>query len=199
MKVLHFPLTKLTVGFIIGLLLAHLYVFSPTIIGISLTILLLLLCCVNNFFKGKQRPTYFGMVSLLCMPFIGIFTIIIHNDSFDTNHFSHNKSAFAKPTLITLTVREKLKNSSFASRYVAQITQIQNQRQNGSIILNIATDSLPITVPIGSKLKVNGILIANKIASNPNQFDYPKYLENKQIYAQLYADQNEIKVNSFIK
>lgn len=134
MKVLHFPLTKLTVGFIFGLLLAHFYVFSPTIIGISMTVLLLLLCCINNFFKGKQQTTFFGLVSLLIMILIGIFTTIIHNDSFDSKHYSHYKSAFAKPTLITLTVREKLKNSSFASRYVAQIKQIQNQRQNGSII-----------------------------------------------------------------
>lgn len=196
MKVLHFPLTKLTVGFIFGLLLAHLYVFSPTIIGISLTVLLLLLCCINIFFKGKQQPTFFGLVSLLIMILIGVFTTIIHDDSFDSKHYSHNKSAFAKPTLITLTVREKLKNSSFASRYVAQITQIKNQRQNGSIILNIATDSLPITVPIGSKLKVNGILIANKTATNPNQFDYGKYLLNKQIYAQLYSSPEDLSIST---
>ncbi|MBQ0909368.1 ComEC family competence protein [Flavobacterium sp. F-328] len=196
MKVLHFPLTKLTVGFIFGLLLAHFYVFWPTIIGISLTVLLLLLCSINKFFKGKQQTTFFGLVSLMIMILIGIFTTLIHNDSFDPTHYSHNKTAFAKPTLFTLTVREKLKNSPFASRYLAQIKEIQNQRQNGSIILNIATDSLPITVPIGSKLKINGILIANKTARNPNQFDYGKYLLNKQIYAQLYSNPEDISIST---
>ncbi|TEB40911.1 DUF4131 domain-containing protein, partial [Flavobacterium circumlabens] len=34
---------------------------------------------------------------------------------------------------------------------------------------------------------------------NPNQFDYAKYLSNKNIYAQLYVSRSEIKVSKKIR
>ena len=46
---------------------------------------------------------------------------------------------------------------------------------------------------------IKGILTKNKPPNNPNQFDYSRYLENKQIYAQLYADISEIKTGSKIQ
>ena len=43
---------------------------------------------------------------------------------------------------------------------------------------------------------IKGRLTKNKPPNNPNQFDYSKYLENKQIYAQLYAGVDEMKIGS---
>jgi competence protein ComEC len=52
---------------------------------------------------------------------------------------------------------------------------------------------------IGTPLLIKGILSKNRPPNNPNQFDYSKYLENKQIYAQLYADVEEIKIGTEIE
>jgi competence protein ComEC len=65
--------------------------------------------------------------------------------------------------------------------------------------LNVRKDSLNHAFEIGTPLQINGSLYKSSPAKNPNQFDYGKYLEGKQIYAQLYADASEIKIGSIIE
>ncbi len=52
---------------------------------------------------------------------------------------------------------------------------------------------------IGSRIKTRTALQHNKSNKNPNQFDYAKYLSNRQIYAQIYCTKNQIKINKVIQ
>jgi competence protein ComEC len=65
--------------------------------------------------------------------------------------------------------------------------------------LNIQNDSLHHVLKVGNSLLIKGTLTKNKPPNNPNQFDYSKYLEKKQIYAQLYADVADIKIGTEIE
>jgi len=65
--------------------------------------------------------------------------------------------------------------------------------------LNVRKDSLNHPFEIGTHLQIKASLYQNSPAKNPNQFDYGKYLESKQIYAQIYADASEIKIGSIIQ
>lgn len=69
-------------------------------------------------------------------------------------------------------------------------------KTQGKILFNIRKDSVNQKLEIGSQLLFYGEIYKHREPNNPNQFNYGKYLENKSIYGQIYADATELKVNS---
>ncbi|SFE88740.1 ComEC/Rec2 family competence protein [Flavobacterium xueshanense] len=200
MKVLQFPLARITFGFVIGLLFGHYFQLS---IKALFVVLFIFICVfVMLYFLSKKNSKfslYFGIGTYFLSVIIGLSTQIIHTDLFKKNNYTHNKEIFEQPHIISLTIREKLKSSTFSNRYLAIVNHIDQKEQTGRIILNIQNDSLHHVLEVGNSLLIKGTLTKNKPPNNPNQFDYSKYLENKQIYAQLYADVDEIKIGTEIE
>ncbi|MFV8345997.1 ComEC/Rec2 family competence protein [Flavobacterium sp. ZB4P13] len=200
MKVLQFPLARITIGFISGILLA--YYFHPplSVLFILLFISISIFGALYFLFKNKSKNVfYFGFTTYILSFLIGISTQVIHIDYFQKSNYIHNKAIFEQPHSISIIIREKLKSSPFSDRYIAIINRINEKKQTGRIILNLQKDSLHHEFEIGTPLLIEGVLSKNRPPNNPNQFDYSKYLENKQIYAQLYADADEIKIGSEIE
>ncbi|MDI5898923.1 ComEC/Rec2 family competence protein [Flavobacterium yafengii] len=200
MKVLQFPLARITIGFISGILFA--YYLHPTIslVFISLSISISIFGVLYFLFKNKSKNVfYFGLTAYLLSFLIGISTQVIHIDHFQKSNYTHIATIFDQPHSISIIIREKLKSSPFSDRYIAIINRVNEKEQTGRIILNIQKDSLHHKFEIGTPLLIKGILSKNRPPNNPNQFDYSKYLENKQIYAQLYADVDEIKIGTEIE
>jgi competence protein ComEC len=198
MKVLQFPLARITIGFVFGLLFAK-FMISPIevvfiIIGFSFLSFFAL-----YFYTKSKSSVYFGIVTYFLAFLIGITNAIIHTDYFQKNNYIHNKNIFEEPHNISVTIKEKLKKSAFSDRYIVILNHIDKKKQTGKLILNISKDNIDRNLIIGTNLLIRGILTKNKPANNPNQFNYSKYLENKQIYAQLYAEPNQIKIGSEIK
>ena len=200
MKVLQFPLARITFGFVIGLLFGH--YFQLSIKALFIVLFIFISVFVMLYFLSKKNgkfSLYFGIGTYFLSGIIGISTQIIHTDLFKKNNYTHNKEIFEQPHIISLTIREKLKSSTFSDRYLAIVNHIDQKEQTGRIILNIQNDSLHHVLEVGNSLLIKGTLTKNKPPNNPNQFDYSKYLENKQIYAQLYADVDEIKIGTEIE
>lgn len=196
MKVLQFPLIRITIGFALGLTFAQLIKPNP------LLLILLLLAGFSGllfyyFYSKKeliQKP-YFGILTLFVSFLIGIFTLISHNQTYNSNHYLH-QIVPEKEYAIKLIINEKLKSSNFNDRYVANVYELNNKKSYGKIIFNIRKDSSLNSVTIGSKLKVFTSFYKNRKPNNPNQFDYSKYLANKQICAQVYANIEDIKISN---
>jgi competence protein ComEC len=200
MKVLQFPLARITIGFVAGILVV--YYFKPTVSFVFLQLFVATCAFVIAYFVSKRnavKPIYFGLATYFLAFGIGESTQIIHTDSFQSTNYIHSKRVFEKPHSVSVTIREKLRSSSFNDRYIVLVNQIDNTKSNGRILLNVRKDSLNHSFDIGTHLKINGSLYGNSPAKNPNQFDYGKYLEGKQIYAQMYADASEIKIGSIIQ
>ena len=198
MKTLQFPLVRITIVFILGILFSYFLKPIPSLVLLILAITAMLF--VGTYYSFKTKPHYlFGIAAYLLAFSIGATTQIIHTDSFQQNNYTHYKNIFDKKHTFTLTLREKLKNSTFSERYMARLLSIDGRKASGKILLNIRKDSLKHSFIIGNQLKINGLLNKNTVSKNPNQFDYSKYLENKQIYAQLYTEPNEIQINSKIE
>ena len=196
MKVLQFPLTRITIAFTAGILLAYFQKSIPLIVFAFLSIAAIIF--IGTYFLSKRNTKFrlhFGMATYLLAFSIGAMTQVAHTDSYQQNNYTHYKNIFDKNHTFTLTLREKLKNTTFNERYIALVNSIDQQKSSGQIILNIRKDSLKHSLAIGDQLKINTPLYKNAPQKNPNQFDYQKYLENKQIYAQLYAEPSEIKLS----
>lgn len=199
MKVLQFPLARITIGFVLGILLAYYLQPNPQLVFVLL--LIAFFAFGIAYFLSKRSITnamYFGLTTYFLAFGIGATTQIIHTDSFQKSNYTHSKTIFEKPHLLSVTIREKLKSSSYNDRYIVLVNKIDDSIYTGRILLNVRKDSLNHPFEIGTHLQINGSLYKNIAAKNPNQFDYGKYLEGKQIYAQIYADASDIKIGSVI-
>ena len=200
MKVLQFPLSRISIGFVAGILVV--YYLKPTVL-LVFSLLFVAVCAFTiAYFVSKRNAVnaiYFGLATYFLAFGIGASTQIIHTDSFQSNNYIHHESIFEKKHLVSVTVREKLRSSSFNDRYVVLVNQIDGVAKSGRLLLNVRKDSLNHAFETGTHLQIKGSLYQNGPAKNPNQFDYGKYLENKQIYAQMYADVSEMKMGSIIE
>ncbi|WP_310377452.1 ComEC/Rec2 family competence protein [Flavobacterium sp.] len=200
MKVLQFPLARITIGFILGILLTHYFQPKPN----HVFVLLFVAVCVfvTSYFTSKKtftNPIYFGLTTYFLAFGIGASTQIIHTHSFQKKNYTHHKKIYEQPHLISATIREKLRSSSYSDRYIVLIKSIDSENRSGRVLLNIKKDSLNRPLTIGSHVQFYGDFVKNTPAKNPNQFDYSKYLRSKQIYAQLYADASELKIGSGVE
>lgn len=200
MKVLDFPLAKITISFLFGILVSYYCLPSFQISFISLGICTVLFC-ISFFLSKKNKKTnqFFGISSALISFCTGIYVLLIHTDTFDKSNYTHSQTAFEKPQFITFTLREKLKSNDYNDRYIGLINAIDNKIYSGKIIVNIQKDSTQNSLIIGNTIKVKTALQKTASSKNPNQFDYAKYLADKQIYAQVYCKKSEIKISQTIK
>ena len=122
--------------------------------------------------------------------FSGLSTSSIHDEKLKKNHFTHHKNIKNENEVI-VELGEKLKSSSNNTRYEASVLKINGEQTQGKIIVSIKNN---IDIPnfdygtlVRFVAKINPI-ISNK---NPNQFDYKKYLENKNIFGQIQISTND--------
>jgi competence protein ComEC len=197
MSILTFPLARITIGFVSGILGVYYLNLNPQFVFILL--LFAGIAFGMSYFLSIRttiNPLCFGCVTYFLAMGIGASTQIIHTDSFQQSNYIHNPNIFEKPHLVSVTIREKLRSSNYNDRYIAIVNQMDTRKHSGRILLNVRKDSLNHPFEIGVHLRIKGTLYKNSLAKNPNQFDYGKYLENKQIYAQLYADPTDIQMGS---
>ncbi len=199
MKILDFPLTKISLCFVAGILLAHYWLPSfGLLIGFLVVIFLLFIGSYFLFKNKKIANFYFGVASWVLSFVVGIVAVFIHNNRFDTDNYSNKIKNFEKQHTIELVLREKLKTSNQNYRFIAVVKKIDSEICTGKLLLNINKDSLNHAFFIGENLQITSNLISNKIPKNPGQFDYSKYLENKSIFSQVYASPLDIKIGSEI-
>ncbi|MBE8725285.1 ComEC/Rec2 family competence protein [Flavobacterium hungaricum] len=200
MKVLDFPLAKVTIGFVTGIILSYYQHFSTSAAIIIFCLSSLLFITLFTFNRGnKKLAVYFGVSVYLISFSIGILTLLFHTEKLHKTNYTHLENVFTSPKTVTLTIREKLKSNDYSDRYIALVNTINNKSFSGRIILNVQKDSIKTSLIIGNIIQLKTILQRNNPNKNPNQFDYSQYLADKQIYAQIHCHKSEILVNSRIE
>ena len=199
MKVMQFPLAKITIAFVFGILISF-YANPNPKLAFTFLLIAFLSICINFFLSKKDfiQKTYFGFSLLFLSFFIGFTTQVIHSDIFQKSNYVHQIKDDKKEHLLEIVLREKLKNSTFSNRYVAIVKKIDNVESSGKILVNIYKTKLSEKIKIGSNLQIEGSVFKHKPANNPDQFDYGKYLTNKSILAQMFVSAYEIKISSEI-
>ena len=196
MKILQFPLAKISIFFILGIVFSKYIVSLNSILTFAvLTILILTLLIVYY----KKLSWLFSYVTVLISFVIGIATCSFNNETLNPNHYIHSINKLNSDTNFEVTILEKLKNSTSNYRFKVVVNKINNKTKTGKLILNIRTDSALQNIKIGAHLKLKGSIYINRKPNNPNQFDYAKYLENQQVYAQIYVDVENIKIGTSIE
>ncbi|PJE41127.1 MAG: competence protein ComEC [Flavobacterium sp.] len=194
MKILQFTLARVSLFFILGLLLYQ-KGFQPNgfVVFIFLFVGLVGLVTMHRYANKRNAFKSFGWLVALLSVALGLSTAAFHQDTRSRLHYSH-LTEDQVPYHFQLTLHEKLKSTKKNQRYVAIIKSINHRKSLGKILLNIRHSSQNTNIPIGSHLAVDGLLYHNKAPFNPNQFDYSGYLENQQIYAQIYTLWPKLKI-----
>src|SRR5690606_17401549 len=181
MSVLQFPIVKVVIGFVFGLLTA-LYCDFELAIGT-----IIIFCCCFLFlwtYFFAQKKIIFGVAVFLFSVGIGIFTHTLHTDIFHKNHYIYKISD--RNQIVNLTLDSKLKPNTYNHRYYAKINSIDNQKSVGTVLVNLHKSIYPKELEIGTNLEIFSKISLNSIPKNPSQFDYGKYLERQKVYAQIY-------------
>ena len=200
MKILEFPLSRITFSFVFGVLFSQFVeikpVFSWSFLTFSFLVFLVVYFLSN---KNKIQKKYFGFAVFALSFFIGITTVTIHNQKFNRSNYSNQIADFSQKHTLEIVLRERLKSSAFSERFIALVKNVDNKKTSGKVLVNIYKDSLNHEYGIGQHLQFSTKLIPHKKPNNPDQFDYGKYLTNKSILAQVYVAPNELKVGTIIE
>jgi len=199
MKILQFPLMKITIWFILGIVFSYNFNPKPTttfiIIGIFLVPFILTLYLSKRDFIQK---IYFGVATYLLFFQIGCCTQVLHNEFYNEDNYIHLIKNETDYHSVELVLREKLKGTASINKYIGLVKRLDNKECSGKMLVQIPKALVNSGIQIGSKIQIIGKVISNKKSLNPNQFDYGKYLTNKSIFAQIYANTNSIKISDKI-
>lgn len=190
MKLLDFPIVKLTLCLITGIIIGAKTSF--TVSETLITSCVLLLATFVSYFISKnkfKKTIWFGFLAFLTTISIGALITKLHNQQNHKNHFSNYYDYNnLNDSRIILKIREQLKPTTYHDRYIANIIQIDSVLVSGKVQLNISKDSTNSKLPVDHQIMVVSKLQALKPPLNPFQFNYKAYLENKNIYAQINSD-----------
>ncbi len=193
MRALQFPLMRISIFFIIGILVGNLvkpHIFLITFILVFGTAIFVFSYLKNNFF---------GISCFLLSFVIGTTTQVFHANIWQDHHYIKQLKNSDQARIVELTIYQKLKSTAQNTRYVAKVNTYNHKKSCGKLLLNIRRDSVLNDFEIGTKLKIDASIYKNREISNPNQFDYGRYLENQDIYAQIYANYDDIKRSNIVE
>ncbi|HEU0126136.1 MAG TPA: ComEC family competence protein, partial [Flavobacterium sp.] len=141
MKVLDFPLVKITFAFIFGVVASYYMHFSISLVALLLALFSVLFCLsYYSSLKNSKKYILFGF-SVYSLSFIlGILTLLSHTESLQKDNYTQCKSAFENPQSIVLLLREKLKSNDYSDRYIAHVKSISGKNYSGKIIINVQKD-----------------------------------------------------------
>ncbi|AWI25465.1 ComEC/Rec2 family competence protein [Flavobacterium pallidum] len=199
MKALKFPLTRITIFFVLGIICGN--YFKPNFYSVLFTVLLSFTLCILAFVYLRRQLTQkmpFG-VSLYCLSFmIGLFTYTAHH-YIRENHYTRLTSDKEGQCLFKLTINEALKSNRYCERYIATVHSLEGKPCTGLILVNVKKQIPRKNIIAGTQILAFGQIMKHRPPQNPNQFDYGKYLSNKSIEAQAYVNPEDIKVIDTLK
>ena len=175
-------------------------IVSPnTIFIFSCLSLAIIVISISSIYSQKNSfyKILFGSFVFLASFLLGISTSLIHKENSNPYHYTNQIFDYEKVCHLDLLLVEKLKSTQKNNRYVSVVKMLDGSRSFGKVILNIAKEDSIKNLKIGIHVKVIGNVYKNKNPLNPNLFDYGKYLENQEIYAQVYTKPNQIKIGKY--
>ena len=190
---------RITFGFILGIVFSNHFQPNPNtaflLIGIFFGLFIITLYLSKSDFIQK---IYFGIATCFLFFQLGCCTQVIHNEFYKKDNYVHLITNETDSHMVELVLREKLKGSATTDKYIGIVKRLDQKLCSGKILIQIPKSQENHELQIGSNVQIAGKIITNKKSLNPNQFDYGKYLYNKSIFAQIYANNNTIKISNKI-
>lgn len=181
------------ISFLVFLILGIILQFYQSIwkYGFSMLLLIIVVTIIILFIlKLKSLKIWFSIVAAFVFTLIGIAAVFIQNPKNYSNYYFKN---YQPNETVVITIHQILKPGNYYTKYIAKVTQVNNTKTIGKVLVNIKKDSL------NSPLKVNQQFVLKPEFKelipplNPHQFNYKEYLAKQHIYHQLFLNNSELK------
>ncbi|MDO6599492.1 MULTISPECIES: ComEC/Rec2 family competence protein [Tenacibaculum] len=153
-----------------------------------LTIFFMLILLLFSQLKRKKIFTFSSWVFFV---FIGV--LIVYNSDKRNSENYYNIHLEENVTAI-LTIDKILKPGNYYYKYEAEVSQINEEKTVGKVLLNIPKDCLRKTLNVDDKLFLKPSFTALIPSLNPHQFNYKEYLARQGIYHQVFVNNHQFKI-----
>lgn len=180
------PILRITIPFILGIVLQLKFNINKEVIYVGLIfsiVLSILLKSTNWVKKAFSRRVFWGIIFHVFLIFTGAFYFILRETQF-------NSLVVNKKTVIAI-ISEAPRFYEKSVKIIADIQAVDTnniwQQVDTRAILWIKTDSLSKKLEYGDQVLLNADFSKVQNKGNPEEFDYAKYLTNKNIYHQAFV------------
>lgn len=193
MKPLNFPLIKLILLFLLGVI-SGFYVQLPfrLVLGVLSICFLIFIGAFLAVKKRFPQPIFFGIITFALMFSLGFFVTKFHSPKNQSehyiNHISTKASNAKKASWIYGKVVEILNPNRYSSRYILELDQLGDQTVTGHVLLSVEKDSTKNTLSIDNRIVLKSYLEPIRKPRNPHQFDYHAFMKNRGVYRQIHTD-----------
>ena len=194
MKILHYPIPKLTIVLAVGILVSDFFIVSVSTILVGIGLLSLVLIGIHFYCKKHHKTLYWpSLLVLLMMVLLGVFSSKIHHPSFSKTHYSHLES-FSDHEFhqLEFVIKKRLKPTAYYHRYYVELQKIDSALVSGTLLMNLSKDSTVASVNVNAKILTTAILQKVKSPLNPYQFNYKNYLNRLGIYHQVFLKNQKV-------
>ena len=146
------------------------------------------------FLKSKKallQNSLFGITTYLLAFTLGMMSFYIHSDLNSKHHYT--KNSFEESNSITAIVTTTLKSNDKYHKYFISLSHFNDSIASGKLLLYVPKSNIE-TLHSGDEIWLNSTIYPIPKAFNPYQFDYSKYLEKQNVFHQIYAQENQIKI-----
>jgi competence protein ComEC len=194
MRLLNFNIIKLFVCLALGIISGH-WLRLDTNLVIYTSVVLVIATGIYWFTLHNKivKAPYFGLLIYVCMFSLGISGYAVRNDKKRPNHYTNLKPNGGAQEFV-LQINERLKPDNYNYKYIVDVLTFNNQKAEGRLLINIRKDSLFHGFNVDDTFYTLAPLEEIRKPLNPHQFDYSKYLELKQVYHQLYLEQQSLSL-----
>lgn len=194
MKVLRYPIFGITCCFVSGIVVDFYTKPDTTVLFIALAISFVLFCvCYGYSNRHFIQQNYFGLSVYLLSFLCGSCTHHLHYAPNQQKHYSHYLPHHGHYPIRGM-LSERLKTSASFEKYLFKVSEIDQQKANGTLLLYVPkTIILPKPV-IGSEILLYDAVAALPKNSNPFQFNYADYMAKRNVFHQIYLNQDNFIV-----
>ena len=146
------------------------------------------------FLKSKKallQNSLFGITTYLLAFTLGMMSFYIHSDLNSKHHYT--KKSFEESNSIRAIVTTTLKPNEKYYKYFISLSHFNDSIASGKLLLYVPKSNIE-TLHSGDEIWLNRAIYPVPKAFNPYQFDYSKYLEKQNVFHQIYAQENQIKI-----
>jgi competence protein ComEC len=187
MQAFKYPILKLTIFLIIGIILSEYTTIAVTILLGAIGFMLFVLVFIHYHCKKYKKTLYWpSLVVVLVMILLGVFVSKLRDVTFSKSHYTHLETLKdSKVHLLEFVIKKRLKPTPYNQRYYAQLLRIDSTAVSGTLLINLSVDSTPKNFNVNAKVFTRAVLEKINPPQNPYQFNYKNYLTRLGIYHQI--------------
>lgn len=194
MKVLDFPIIRLTLCLIIGILLADRFEISIQQVLFFVILLGIILIGIWKLERDRLvKSSIFSILTLLLFIGIGVLSHQLHNPINFKNHYLNYSVQPASSETLVFQIKEVLKPGRFHDKYVVNLISRDEQSLMGKVLLNVSNNNDLETYAVDDIIISKDQLQPLNPALNPGQFDYKSYLEQRYIFRQIFSTPSHLR------